>query len=215
MTKPQTRDPLGPLDTITGMISGLLLTLLAFTVVFSVLSDDVSFMGVGDDEVCVTTHRISTIESRELDDADRQDYGIARHVDVEPAKTSLCDEKAGVEAHTWGVLTELPSFFVFLGFILLTRRTIRYAQKHGLFSASLADRIERLGWLLLFGLLGAALIEWLAEGQLLSDMLRDADWSSGSLGISVPGVIGAYGLVSIGRVMNRAAALQADADATI
>ncbi|KRC65033.1 hypothetical protein ASE12_09825 [Aeromicrobium sp. Root236] len=215
MTKPKTRDPLGPLDTITGMISGLLLTLLAFTVVFSVLSDDVSFMGVGDDEVCVSTHLISTIESRELDGADRQDYGIAKHVDVESAKTSVCDEKADVEAHTWGVLTELPSFVVFLGFILLTRRTIRYAQKHGLFSASLADRIERLGWLLLFGLLGAALVEWLAEGQLLSDMLRDADWASGSFGISVPGIIGAYGLVSIGRVMNRAAALQADADATI
>ena len=40
-------------------------------------------------------------------------------------------------------------------------------------------------------------------------------WADGSIGISVPGIIGAYGLVSIGRIMNRAAALQAEADATI
>lgn len=46
-------------------------------------------------------------------------------------------------------------------------------------------------------------------------MVRTADWASGSFSISIPGIIGAYGLVSIGRVMNRAAALQSDADATI
>lgn len=215
MAKPQARDPLAPLDTITGILTGLLIVGLAFAGLAVLFMDNPSFLGIGDDDVCVATNRFGYDIGTELNEFDRQDFGIRKHVEVGSDTTSVCDEKPGITAQVLGGLTTAPTFVVFLGFILLTRRTIRYAQKHGLFSQTLAERIERLGWLLLFGLIGAALIEWLAEGQLLSAMLREADWASGSFSISVAGIIGAYGLVSIGRIMNRAAALQADSDATI
>lgn len=213
--KAKATDPLGPLDAITGMISGFLLAAIAFGVVFTILGDHVSVMGIEADRVCVTTRNVPYGEPVELDKVDRQDLGIRKHVDVDSSGTSVCDKEPDAKAHTLSVLTALPTFVVFLGFILLTHRTIRHAQKHGLFSATLAERIERLGWLLLFGLIGAALIEWLTEGQLLAAMLRDSGWVSGSFGVSVPGIIGAYGLVSIGRIMGHAATLQAEADATI
>ncbi|KAA1395400.1 DUF2975 domain-containing protein [Aeromicrobium ginsengisoli] len=215
MKQPQVRDPLGPLDTITRMFAGLLLTLLVFGVAFTIIGDDVSVMDIGSDEVCVTTNRVSGGEPVGVDKLERQGLGIRKHVSVVSSGTLMCDQEPGTKAHTFSVLTALPTYVVFLGFLLLTRRTIRHARQHGLFSVALAERIERLGWLLLFGLFGAALIEWLAEGQLLSAMLRDSGWSSGSFSVSVPGIIGAYGLVSIGRIMSHAAALQADSDATI
>ena len=215
MKQPKVRDPLGPLDTITGILTGLLLTGLAFAGLALLIGDNVTFMGVGDNDVCVTTTRFSHGEVAEIDDLDRQEIGIRKHVRIGATDTSVCDEKPGAREQALSGLTQIPTFVVFLGFVLLTRRTIRYAQKDGLFSQTLAERIERLGWLLLLGLIGAALIEWLAEGQLISAMVGEADWASGSFGISVPGIIGAYGIVSVGRVMNRAAALQDDADATI
>ena len=215
MTKPKVRDPLGPLDTITGILAGLLAVGLAFAGLAALFSDNFSVMGVGEDRICVATSQFSYGEMAKIDDLDRQDLGIRKHVKIDSGDMLVCDVKPGTKTQALSGLTQIPTFAVFLGFILLTRRTIRYAQKHGLFSETLAERIERLGWLLLFGLIGAALIEWLAEGQLLSAMLRDADWGSGSFSISIPGIIGAYGLVSIGRIMNRAAALQADSDATI
>ena len=104
---------------------------------------------------------------------------------------------------------------MFFGFVLLTRRIIRYGRQHGLFSGELAQRIKRLGWLLLAGLLVAGFLKWLGEGLLLSSMVDSMSWTNGSVGVSVPALIGAFGLVSIGRVMHHAAALQAEADATI
>ncbi len=218
MKKAKVRDPLGPLDAVTGIFAGLLLTGLAFAGIAGIaalFNDDISVMGIGENRICVETNQFSYGEMQPIDDLDRQDVGIRKNVKIDSGDTSVCDVKPGATQQALNGLTQIPTFTVFLGFILLTRRTIRHAQKHGLFSATLAARIERLGWLLLFGLVGAALIEWLAEGQLLLGMLRDAGWASGSFGVSVPGIIGAFGLVSIGRIMSHAAALQADADATI
>ena len=216
MKTPKTRDPLGPLDAITGILAGILLTLLAVGGIALAVGDDWSLLGVGADDACVTSHRgYATIQSLEDDPVSRHDDGLKRHVSVSPDSANVCDRQPSAWGHALFILTQSPTFLVFLGFILLARRIITYAQKNGLFSQPLAERIERLGWLLLFGLVGSALVEWIAEGMLLSTMTTTASWSSGSFSVSVPGIIGAYGLVSIGRVMNRAAALQADADATI
>lgn len=212
----KTRDPLGPLDVVTGILAGLLLTALALGGIALVVGDGWSVMGVGADDACVTSHRgYATIQSDEGSRELREQDGLRRHVSVNPDSANVCDSRPSAWGKTLFVLTQSPTPLVFLGFILLTRRIITYAQQHGLFSRPLAERIERLGWLLLLGLVLSALVEWLAQGLLLSTMTTRASWSSGSFGISVPGIIGAYGLVSIGRIMLHAAALQADADATI
>ena len=217
MAKTKTRDPLGPLDVITAIFAGLFLTALLIGVIAVAVSDNASMLGFGEDDVCVTSQSgyASVQGGGETSDVDRQLDGLKRHVTTFPDSTTVCDREPTVWAKALNVLTQAPTFVAFLGFILLARRTITYAQRNGLFSHALAERVERLGWLLLLALVGSALVEWLAEGLLLSTMATRESWASGSFGVSVPGIIGAYGLVSIGRIMNRAAALQADADATI
>ena len=212
----KTRDPLGPLDVVTGLLAGLLLTALALGAIALAIGDNWTVMGVGADDACMTSHSgYATVQSDDETRELRAEDGLKRHVSVNPDSANLCDNEPNAWGKTLFVLTQSPTALVFLGFILLARRIIKYAQQNGLFSQPLAERIERLGWLLLLGLVVSALVEWFAEGLLLSTMTTQASWSSGSFGISVPGIIGAYGLVSIGRVMNHAAALQADADATI
>ncbi|MCW2751799.1 MAG: hypothetical protein JWR83_2909 [Aeromicrobium sp.] len=217
MSKLHTRDPLAPLDAITSIIQTVLITaVLFFAVALAVDHNGVSFLGIGESDVCVTSHNgFASVSGDEPSKLDRADDGLRQNTRLFPSAVDLCDDHPSIGAKILYVLIQAPTTLVFFGFVFLTRRTIRYAQKHGLFSRALAARIERLGWLLVLGLVVAALVEWLSKSLLLSTMTTHAGWASGSFGISVPGIIGAYGLVSIGRVMGHAAALQADSDATI
>ncbi|MET0446791.1 MAG: hypothetical protein ABW004_00225 [Aeromicrobium sp.] len=143
-----------------------------------------------------------------MSSADRESNGVRAGMTTQSTGTTVCDpDPGGIEIALIG-LTTIPSFLIFCVLIFGTQRVIRYAQHHGLFSARLAARIERLGWVLLLGLVGAAVIEWLAGGLLLTRLLTDQSWTRGSFDLSITGIIGAYGLVSIGRVIRRAAILQ-------
>lgn len=214
MAKRTSSDPLAPLEAITNLFATLTIAAVVVLLISVATGSNGSVLGFGGDDVCVSTTNYAYGDA-EIDELDRRDLGIRKNVRIGSTDTLVCDEKPGNGAQILSGLTQAPTFVVFLGFVLLTLHTIRYARTHGLFSHELARRIERLGWLVLLGMIVAAVIEWLAEGQLLSAMLDDADWGSGSFGMSVPGIIGAYGLVSIGRIMQRAANLQDDTDATI
>lgn len=215
--KPKTVDALSPLDAITGVFAGILLTVLALGSVAVFFDDSTTMFGMGRDaSVCVERNMsIGDYGTGEPSTIERDDYGLRDGVTYYVNMTNICLADPGADDVALLGLTEAPTPLVFVAFLLLTRRIIKYARRHGFFSRPLAERIERLGWLLLLGLIGASIISWIAEGLLVSRMLTDQGWASGSFHISVAGIIGAYGIVSIGRVMARAAALQSDADATI
>jgi hypothetical protein len=206
-------EPLAPLDAVLSMVKIVIVTGFVFFAV-AVPFGNVTIFNVGDDDVCVTTRNNFGFDD-EMDKFERDTLGLRRGIEVYGESSNFCNTDPHLKDQVLIGLTNGPTSVVFIGFVLLTRRTIRYTRRNGLFSQQLAERIERLGWLLLAGLLGASIIEWLAEGLLIQTMRSTESWASGSFGISVPGIIGAYGLVSIGRIMNRAAALQAEADATI
>ena len=215
MKKPKVRDPLGPLDFVTSFFATLLAAAIALIVASAVFGWGGSTLGMGGNDVSVRTD-LRTFGLTEDPYGDvRKDDGIHRDVAVSPDGARLYDHDPSLRQQALSGLTQAPSTVVFFGFVLMTRRIIRYARQHGLFSAELARRITRLGWLLLAGLLLAGLLKWLGEGLLLSSMVDTMSWTDGSIGVSVPALIGAFGLVSIGRIMQHAAALQADADATI
>ena len=212
MTAPA-RDPLAPLDAILSVFK---IAIVAGVIGFAALIPfgDATIFNVGDDEVCITTGTTFGFDDG-ADKLEREDLGLQRDVEIYGTTSNLCNTDPHLKDQVLIGLTNAPTSIVFIGFVFLTQRTIRYARSNGLFSRPLAERIERLGWLLLLGLVGASVVEWLAEGLLLETMRSTESWTSGSFGISVPGIIGAYGLVSIGRIMKHAAALQAEADATI
>jgi hypothetical protein len=209
------RDPLAPLEFVTGFFTALLAGTILLVVASAVFGWGGSTLGMGEDSVCVTTDlRTFGLTEDPYDDV-RKDEGVHRHVSVSPDGARLCDQSPGFREQALSGLTQAPSTVVFFGFVLLTRSIIRYARQHGLFSQELARRITLLGWLLLAGLMLAGVLKWFAEGLLLSSMVDSMSWTDGSISVSVPAVIGALGIVSVGRIMSHAATLQADADATI
>lgn len=207
-------DALGPLDAITSVLVGILLTAFALAGVAAIFGEDITFFDINGAQVCVDTDGSLGADST-MDPEDRDFFGVGKGVTTFASRTTLCDPHPAALDRALVGLSSVPTFLVFAGFLLMTQRTIRYARRRGLFSVALAERIEHLGWLLMVGLLGAAIIEWLASGLLLERLAAIESWSSGSFSVSVAGIIGACGLISTGRVMRQAAALQADADATI
>lgn len=214
--KPTSSDPLGPIEAITSVLTILLLTLVGF-VAIAVATGNTSLSGA--DQICRTPN-FSMINGEvgsasKTDAVSQETFGLGDGVTLGDGRTEMCQNDPSVAQQLLDGLTSAPTGLVFIGFLILTRRTIKYARHNGLFSASLAEQIEALGWLLVLGLVGAAIIEWLADGLLKHSMASTMPWHSGSFSISVAAVIGAYGIITVGRVMSHAAALQEDADATI
>jgi hypothetical protein len=208
------RDPLGPLDAITSLLATVLLVVFGLGGLAAIFTEGITFFDVNGPDICIETHG-SLGASSDPDVVDRKFFGLRDDVTTYPSQTTVCDPSPVLADRTLAGLSVIPNFAVFVGFLLLTRRTIKYARHHGLFSKSLARRIERLGWFLMFGLIGAACIEWLASGLLLHRLVPQESGTRGSFSLSLASVIGACGIISVGRVMARAAFLQEDADATI
>lgn len=215
--KPKVVDALSPLDAIMTMFTILLFTFLGFIALVAIASvfDDQQRPEAGANPICRTPNFGfgGTEEGIPADIA--RSVGLARGVVTQSSGIEVCQENPSTMQTVLNNVSEGPTALVFIGFLVLTRQTIKYARRHGLFSHNLAMRIERLGWLLLIGLIGAATIEWLADGLLKHSMVSTMSWRSGSFSISIAGIIGAYGIISIGRVMSRAATMHSDLEGTV
>ena len=199
------RDPLAPLDAVTSFFVTAVVIVFGVGTVAAVFTDGITFFDVNGDSICVETNG-SLGSSSDLDAEERTSYGLRADVTTSASRTRVCDPSPALADRALVGLTAIPTFAVFVGFLVLTRRLITYARRHGLFSASLADRIGRLGWLLLAGLIAAAVVEWVARIALVGRLVPYNAPAADPLSISVAGVIGAVGTISAGRVMARAAA---------
>lgn len=212
--QPPVVDALTPLDTIT---QALLTVVVLFLVVFSagVVLSGWTMFEVNGPSICVDAgFTLDHGSDGKPDAADRELLGLADGTTVLPGDSTVCqDHPSAVQRFLVG-LKNIPTFAVFCGFLVLARRLIATARREGLFNRALARHVERLGWLLVGGLVLASTTEWLADGALRSTMY-DASWASGAFDISIAGLIGGYGIVSIGRVMARAADLQDDVEGTV
>jgi hypothetical protein len=207
MTKSaRVRDPLAPLDAVTGLLVTVLVIVFAAGTVAAVFTDGITFFDVNRDSICVETDG-SLGSSSDLDAEDRESYGLRADVTTSAGRTRVCDPSPALADRVLVGLTAIPTFAVFVGFLVLTRRIIKYARRHAVFSASLASRIERLGWFLLVGLIAAAAVEWVARIVLLGRLVPHDASAADPLSVSVAGIIGAAGIISVGRIMARAAVM--------
>lgn len=209
------KDPLAPLEGIVGVLLAFLVGLVLVFGVAMTFTDGGSMLGVGDTEVCVDNASIPMISDDGPSSSDREILGFKAHTESRPGETTVCNTAPGVKEQVLSALSVAPTFLMFLGFLFLTNRSIKRARAEGLFTTATARRVQWLGRYLLVGLLVAAVIEWLAKGLLLSTMVEGKGWADGPAYVSIASVIGALGIVTVGRILQRAVELQDEADATI
>lgn len=180
----------------------------------AVFGDGGSVLGMGDSEVCVEGANIPMIGD-DLTAEEIEIIGLKENARSYEHETTVCNTEPGLKEQALTGLSTAPTFLVFIGFLILTNRSIKQARASGLFTAETARRVQHLGRFLLIGLVAAAFIEWIAKGLLLGTMVEGKGWADGPPYISVPALIGALGVVTVGRVLARAVELQNDADTTV
>ena len=223
-------DPLAPVDFIT---TALLTFTLAMMLVFAVMAGaqlvtngrvSASFLSIGEPDACVTVaHQgfgiSSTFETS--GSGYRRTEGISRFrgsvADYRSDSWYICLDQPTTGQY-WAARVEPVGNFVFaMGALVLIRRFIRAARRHGLFSQLPASAAHHLGWFLL---LFATLLPFATAagtGVVLSAAVRGASWHDPLWGWdpSLVLVVTALGVLTMARVLARAVPLQEEVDLTV
>ena len=141
--KPKLVDALSPLDAITSILAGLLLTFLTVGTLASIgrrlRHHDLRHGPQGRD-----LHRAQLPTSRTtrtcLRRWARRRGHSAWHDGLQQHDQRLRPQSRLPRQWRSPGVTQIPTTVVFVGFLLLTRRTIKYARRNGLFSPELAAR---------------------------------------------------------------------------
>jgi hypothetical protein len=105
-----------------------------------------------------------------------------------------------------------------LGFLWLTLRLIRRARKRGLFTREVARATTHLGWYILGGWATVDLAAGVLRAIAISHLVSEYSMIGGILGNlswSWAVVIGGFGVISIGRVMQRTVPMREELEATV
>lgn len=208
-------DPLGPLSFIVRVMTGLLVTLIVAGTLVTAFGSG-TFLGFGGSDVCVTSASSGTgvrFKQVRVVPPVRSRPGIR----VAPETFSICD---GAPTLALRVMSSVPGgveLVFFAGFLALGGRVLRRAQATGLFSDAVARTITVLGAYLLGGAVVAPALVAMAREMVVRHAAAGAGWHVAfvAFGPSLPTLIAAFGVITVGRVMHRAVAMQHDIDATI
>lgn len=105
-----------------------------------------------------------------------------------------------------------------LGFLWLTLRVIRRARRRGLFTHDVARATTHLGWYILGGWAIDNLTGGVLRAIATSHLVTGYSLTSGipgNMSWSWPIVIGGFGVISIGRVMQRTVPMREEIEATV
>ena len=166
-------------------------------------------------EVCAD----SSTMHRELDpSAGSTRMRVQAGVSVTTSTVDVCTDHPGVGQAVCALLTFLPSFLLFLGFLILLRRLVRTAENSGVHSVQTAHGLARVGWFLLIASAASAAVEGLARSILLSTLV-DSDANSGF----VPGnwdfplvpLLAGLGVLAFAQIMRAGVRMREDLEGTV
>lgn len=139
------------------------------------------------------------------------------HLGVPDAFTICADHMSGTNRALFSVPVLLDVMWS-IGFLALTLALIRRARRRGLFTHEVARATTRLGWFILGGwavvnlcggVLRAVGISHLASGySVITGIFANLSWNWAI-------VIAGFGVISIGRVMQRTVPMQEEIEATV
>jgi hypothetical protein len=131
-----------------------------------------------------------------------------------PVETSVVVDYPSPWQFALWVLIRLPSIAVYLTFFVLLYRLVRRARAEGPFTTAAADRLRRLGGVLVVTALVAAALEGVARGLLAATVTSRHTFV---LSWDFPGYagIGGVGLIAVAEVVRRGVLLREDVEGTI
>lgn len=210
--RPKIVDALSPLDEVVSFLCAL--SLLGFVLIAILVPLGGTAFGMERDGFCVETNNSWSLPAVDKADDPFGD-GLHERASLPTSTSQVCNNAPEAIDLAMVGLSNGITPLVFVGFLFLTRRTIRLAREHGLFAIALATRVERLGRWLLFSVATAAIVEWAARGVELGRLIENHSWAGASFSIPYEGIVVAYIVITTGRVMARAANLQKVVDTTV
>jgi hypothetical protein len=133
----------------------------------------------------------------------------------------ICTKTPSVGQRLLSTLDQAPDPLLFIGVLLSIWLLIRDAERHGLYTTSMATRLRGIGWLLLLGGLAVMIIQGEAASCLATSMLEPtpetgAPWLDLDYW-QVPTVtlLTALGVLSFARIMRIGSVLREDLEGTV
>jgi len=204
-------DVLEPIASTVRALSVLTTGVLGLGVLATVFGSG-SLFGFGDREVCAAG-QVGVIGAS----TDATVRGLSTASRAFAGQVELCAQHPSVALRLVGTLTTLPTFLLFLGFLILVHRLIRAAQTHGIYSSETVRRVRLLGWYVLVGDLVAATVEAIMRGGVFAVQLPRFGWASGLLTwhASFAVLLAGIGVITFARVMAVGAAMREDLEGTV
>lgn len=201
-------EPIASTVGVLGALTGVLMGLILLATVFG----SGSLFGFGDTEVCAAGP--AGFFGGQTEPTVR---GLSAGSRVFARQVELCAQHPSVGLRLIGTLTTLPSFLLFLGFLLLVHRLLRAAQTHGIYSFHTVRRVRLLGWCLLVGDLLAATLEAIMRGGVFAAQVPRLGWDSGLITwhASFAVLLAGIGVITFARVMAVGAAMREDLEGTV
>ncbi|WP_024876012.1 DUF2975 domain-containing protein [Saccharomonospora piscinae] len=207
------RGLLEPVATWVRVLLALVGTLAGIGVIAMVFGSG-SVFGIGASEVCVETANghVPVPQS-----GNNVATGVEDGVRSWPSAVGMCAQSPTTGQRLLGVLSQAPTFGVFVGTLLLAIRLLRGASRDGIFTLRVAGRLRTLGWFVLVGEAVATLVEALASNWLTSTMMVDRHdlFSINEWDVPVMALLAGAGLVSMARIMRAGATMREDLEGTV
>lgn len=143
--------------------------------------------------------------------------GVHSGIESRTSAVTICDTHPSLGLRLVSSVPGALQLSFLIGFLLLTRRLISHARRHGLFTAAVARRVGLTGAFVLGGSLFIAIVRSIADGAVLHHAQRGEEWGwvFANFSLSVPTLIAGFGILTFGRVLQIAVEMQHEIDATI
>ncbi|MDN4161121.1 DUF2975 domain-containing protein [Nocardioides abyssi] len=220
MPSPQRRsDPFGPIETAVSLLLSLfVLAMVAFGAlgVIGYLHDGstgVSVATIGDPEACALVSNESVPSATDV-----PQRGIRRGVgSVIAERVEICIAEPTAFQKAASALAPVGDMVLGVGALFLLRRAIRTGRRSGPFTMDFARRVRQLGWFLLVMAAVWPFVAAAGRGVVLEAVVPRRTWTYAlwEPGISVTLIVVALGVLTTARLLQRAVALQQEADDTV
>ncbi|WP_332663044.1 hypothetical protein [Aeromicrobium sp.] len=198
---------------------GLFLTALIVPLTLIGGSGTVGIEGDRDGQLCAHAGDLPVEDVPTKGDYSEQIGEVESRVDVVPIELLVCEPLKGLDhkavKYSLKAMTEVPTFAVYLVFLFGIRRVMIQTDRGGPFGHETARLLTRLGWWLFGGLIAATLIETTAESLLIGTMVKGQTSGWAELDFPAVMILGALGIVGVGRVLKQGARLQDDVEGTV